>query len=305
MAHMRSNLTFRVPRSAFGQALDVNLHPETRELQVSALFVKGIHDLGGGDTGYFHVQITASGVGEMGRNSEVELFKKVPDIDLLHRFQGLTDAWVVVTLRGIGEISGDRAAATPNRVTTGGPQGPFDFGVPRAMVRLDVGPAGSRQLRLWDAMDAACDELAQLFAAGGPITTPFASNPVRSRMIGVMYRMYVMGRRQHLQRTGFMLGRRDASVGGRGQHYGPPAIQMLSARLGRRSASGEPDAPTTSRDCRCHPWTFGRATAMHAAHRVVSRLVPHLQAAGGGGRAALRAGSATTRRITACPGGRS
>lgn len=169
MAHMRSNLTFRVPRSAFGAALDVNLHPETRELQVSALFVKGLHDLGGGDTGYFHVQLTASGVGEMARNSEVELFKKVPDIDLLHRFQGLTDAWVVVTLRGIGEISGDRTAATPNRITTGGPQGPFDFGMPRAMVRLDVGPAGSRHLRLWDAMDAACDELAQIFAAGGPI----------------------------------------------------------------------------------------------------------------------------------------
>ena len=169
MAHMRSNLTFRVPRSAFGAALDVNLHPETRELQVSALFVKGICDLGGGDTGYFHVQVTASGVGEMARNSELELFKKVPDIDLLHRFQGLTDAWVVVTLRGIGEIRGDRTAATPNRVTTGGPQGPFDFGVPRALVRLDVGPAGSRQRRLWDAMDAACDELAQLFAGGGPI----------------------------------------------------------------------------------------------------------------------------------------
>jgi GMC oxidoreductase len=169
MAHMRSNLTFRVPRSALGQMLDVNLHPETRELQVSALFIKGIHDLGAGDTGYFHVQVTASGVGEMGRNSELELFKKVPDIDLLHRFQGLTDAWVVVTLRGIGEIRGDRTAATPNRVTTGGPQGPFDFGMPRALVRLDVGPAGSRQRRLWDAMDAACDELAQLFAAGGPI----------------------------------------------------------------------------------------------------------------------------------------
>src|SRR6266508_2111266 len=169
MAHMRSNLTFRVPRGAFGQALDVTLHPETKELQVSALFVKGLADLGGGDTGYFHVQLTASGVGEMARNSEVELFKKVPDIDLLHRFQGLTDAWVVVTLRGIAEISGDRTAPTPNRITTGGQQGPFDYGMPRAMVRLDVGPAGSRHRRLWDAMDAACDELARIFASGGPI----------------------------------------------------------------------------------------------------------------------------------------
>src|SRR5262249_29392063 len=43
MAHLRSNLTFRVPRAAFGAALDPVLHPETKELQVSALFVKGIH----------------------------------------------------------------------------------------------------------------------------------------------------------------------------------------------------------------------------------------------------------------------
>jgi len=169
MAHMRSNLTFRVPRSAFGEALDVALHPETSELQVSALFVKGLHDLGGGDLGYFHIQITASGVGEMGRNSEVELFKKVPDVDLLHRFQGLTDAWVVVTLRGIGEIRGDQTATAPSRVTTGGPQGAFDYGMPRAMVRLDVGAANSRHRQLWDAMDAACDEIAGIFADGGPI----------------------------------------------------------------------------------------------------------------------------------------
>jgi choline dehydrogenase-like flavoprotein len=169
MAHMRSNLTFRVPRSAFGPALDVALHPETSELQVSAAFVKGLHDLGAGDIGYFHVQLTASGVGEMGRNSEVELFKKVPDIDLLHRFRGLTDAWVVVTLRGIAEISGDRTAAAPNRIAIGGQQGPFDYGMPRAMIRLDVGPAGSRHRRLWDAMHAACDEIATIFAGAGPI----------------------------------------------------------------------------------------------------------------------------------------
>jgi len=38
MAHLRSNLTFRVPRAAFGPALDPNLHPETRELVVARWF---------------------------------------------------------------------------------------------------------------------------------------------------------------------------------------------------------------------------------------------------------------------------
>jgi hypothetical protein len=75
MAHLRSNLTFRVPHSSF-QSLSL-----TKELAVSALFVKGIHTRDNGAKGHFHVQITASGVGELGMNSEAELFKKIPNID--------------------------------------------------------------------------------------------------------------------------------------------------------------------------------------------------------------------------------
>ena len=114
MAHLRSNFTFRVPHSSFA---GLNL---TKELAVSALFVKGIHTRSNGAKGHFHVQITASGVGELGMNSEAELFKKIPNIDELDQFRDLNDKWIVVTLRGIGEMIGDKTSSDPqNRITLG------------------------------------------------------------------------------------------------------------------------------------------------------------------------------------------
>lgn len=170
MAHLRSNLTIRVPRASFAAALGA-----LQELAVSALFVKGVHTHADGSLGHFHVQITASGVGVLGTDSEAELFKKIPDIDTLDRFATLTDDQVVITLRGIGELLGDKTSADPqNRITLdrAGPQGAFDYGQPRALVRLEAAdpadPAG-RNLALWQAMDQACDELALIFADGGPV----------------------------------------------------------------------------------------------------------------------------------------
>jgi hypothetical protein len=174
MAHLRSNLTFRVPHSSFS-ALDL-----AKELSVSALFVKGIHTRSTGAKGHFHVQITASGVGELGTNSEAELFKKIPNIDELDQFQDLNDKWVVVTLRGIGEMIGDKTTADPqNRITLGAPDG---NGVPRARIRLESDPKdasdprGNLDNELWDAMDSACDELASVLAGGGPIQYLSAPN---------------------------------------------------------------------------------------------------------------------------------
>ena len=46
MAHLRSNLTIRIPRSAIA-----GLAPAVRELQASALFVKGRHDHADGCSG--------------------------------------------------------------------------------------------------------------------------------------------------------------------------------------------------------------------------------------------------------------
>lgn len=182
MAHLRSNLTFRVPRSAFGSSLDPVLHPETRELQISALFVKGIHTHpSDGSKGHYHFQITASGVGEAGKSSEAELFQKIPNIDDLDQFRDLTDKWIVITVRSIGEMVGDKISGDPqNRVTVGPPDG---NGVPRAKVRLETNwssptdpritdpndPGRTKDNDLWRSMHEMSKKVATIFANNGPI----------------------------------------------------------------------------------------------------------------------------------------
>jgi choline dehydrogenase-like flavoprotein len=182
MAHLRSNLTIRIPRATLNE-----INPALiKELQVSALFVKGIYQHADGTPGHFHIQITASGVGKLDSGSEAELFKKIPNVDELDRFLDLTDEFVVITLRGIGEIIGDRTSPNPqNRITLdwSGPQGPFDYGEPRALVRLEAGPRdatdprGDKDLRLWDAMDAASEEVALMLAKGDAAVLEYLQTP--------------------------------------------------------------------------------------------------------------------------------
>ena len=147
MAHLRSNVTVRVPRASFPE-LDPASDPRNKELQISAMFVKGIHDVGANRKGHFHIQITASGVGELGSDSEAELFKKIPNIDELDRFDDLTDKWVVITFRGIGEMFGDKTAAAANRVTLETKPGGRDFDLARALVTLSAGSQEQRNYRM-------------------------------------------------------------------------------------------------------------------------------------------------------------
>lgn len=167
MAHLRSNLTLRIRRDSFAQALPATV----KALGVSALFVKGIHTHQDGTKGHFHIQITASGVGQAGQDSEAELFKKIPDIDSLDAFRGNSDSFIVITLRGIGEMIGDKGPDPLNRIIldTLGPQGAFDYSIPRALVRLEAGPDDSNNMALWQAMDSAAEEIALMFADGTEI----------------------------------------------------------------------------------------------------------------------------------------
>ena len=96
MAHLRSNLTIRVPRTLFP------IPAVIKQLEPSALFVKGGRRRSDGTFGHFHLQITAAGVRARGTDSEAELFKKIPDIDTLNQFDGASDSHVVITIRGIG-----------------------------------------------------------------------------------------------------------------------------------------------------------------------------------------------------------
>lgn len=162
IAHLRSNLVFRVPRAAIP-----GLSPATNELQSSSLFVKCRATKPNGDLlGHFHLQITATG-GSNTVGSEDELFRKIPDIDFLDQLRTSTDTDVAIAIRGIGEIAPadfNDLAAHPSRVDLD-PR-TDEYGMRRAVVTLTT---TQREDDLWNAMDATMDEVASLFANGQPI----------------------------------------------------------------------------------------------------------------------------------------
>ena len=167
MAHLRSNLTIRVPRTSIG-----SLSPAVKALQASALFVKGRYEHADKTIGHFHLQITAAGLEkpDNGTDSEAELFKKVPDIDTFERFKGATDDHIVITMRGIGEMH----PQNPDNFVRLDPE-PDEYGVNRAFVAVgdpnDPGqkaanPKTFKDAELWDALDRASDDVARVFANG-------------------------------------------------------------------------------------------------------------------------------------------
>jgi choline dehydrogenase-like flavoprotein len=161
MAHLRSNLDIRVPRAALAA-----LPATAKALEASALLVKGEHQFTKPDgspdgVAHFHFQITASGLGAGGSNSEAELFKKIPDIDTFDAHKHATDTHVVITIRGIGEMQPNNAAS--NVTLDLNAQQNDEFQTRRAFVNLQ---AGARDLALWDAMDKASDDVAHVFGGG-------------------------------------------------------------------------------------------------------------------------------------------
>ena len=166
VAHLRTNLSIRVPRSAIAANLP---EPVIPSLQCSALLVKG--KAANGRT--FHFQITASGLQKLDTDSEAELFKKIPTLEHLQDMLRATDDTVVITLRGIGDM------------TAGNPDSfielsalETDFDRPKAVVHLGNAKAtpgefpGSAQTNndrsTWDEMDAVADKIALIFAGDEP-----------------------------------------------------------------------------------------------------------------------------------------
>jgi len=151
IAHLRSNLTVRIPRASLPAGLPT-------ALASSALFVKGKFEHAPNDFGYFHLQITASGLDKPTTDSEAELFKKIPEVDLLDALRQSNDDNVVITIRGIGEMT----PQNPNsNITLSG--NIDEFGMPRASVQIT---RTARDEALWNAMDDAADDVAKVFANG-------------------------------------------------------------------------------------------------------------------------------------------
>lgn len=167
IAHLRSNVDIRVPRSALSA-----LPTTAKALEASALFVKGRHEFKKADGSadgfaHFHFQITASGLGTNGTNSEAELFKKIPDIDLFDAHKNATDTHIVITIRGIGEMEPKNDNDFGNSVTLDlDPQQNDEFQMRRAFVNMRP---NSRDRELWDVMDKASDDVAKIFANGQKI----------------------------------------------------------------------------------------------------------------------------------------
>ncbi len=163
IAHLRSNIDFRIPRGALAA-----LPPGLKALQSSALLLKGQHQFKKPDgtpdgVGHFHFQITATGLDNVNANSEAELFQKIPDVDTVLQHLNATDSNVVITIRGIGEMEPRNPASNVTRDLN---PAQTDYNERRAYVNLN---ASVKDMELWEAMDKASDELAAVFANGQKI----------------------------------------------------------------------------------------------------------------------------------------
>ncbi len=167
MAHLRSNLQFRIPRDA----LEPLLSSTIKELQSSALFVKcKATRTDDSVIGHFHQQITASGLGFVDFNSEAEMFKTVPDLDDLELFKTADDGSVVITVRGIGEMVPENSNSFVRLDNE-----PDENGERRAFVSI---VASSVDNELHEKMDKNARDIVAVFANGKAVEpSPTPANP--------------------------------------------------------------------------------------------------------------------------------
>lgn len=168
MAHLRSNLTCRIKRSALKKHIDAT-KPDfvlPNILEAGALLVRGSNG-----AGRYHFQVTAAAIGPTSGNPEDVMFRAVPDIELLGRMLANQNPdFVTITIRGIGEMTGDKNAdpAASDAATKSWANLAFDvpdqrdeFQARRAWVNLVKSSADET---LWTAMDDAAVKLARRLA---------------------------------------------------------------------------------------------------------------------------------------------
>ena len=154
MAHLRSNITVRIKRTALGL-------PAPGDLETVALIVRG-SALGR----RFHHQITAADVA--GPNPESTMWSMVPDIDVIGSLLANQDPnWISITFRGIGEMEDQRVVDNidPARSWIDLSAETDGWGMRRAYVNLVATP-NDRQL--WAAMDQSAFDLALAVAGNNP-----------------------------------------------------------------------------------------------------------------------------------------
>ena len=153
MAHLRSDITARIRRSAIP-----GLPATPTELEVAALLVRGTT----GDGHEYHLQVTASA----GVTSDATLFTAIPDIDLLDAIKAnQSPGWIAITLRAIGQMigqpnaqPGDTKKSWINLAWQNDPR----TGTARAWVNLEPTDA---DMAAWKEMEDAAVALAKAIAA--------------------------------------------------------------------------------------------------------------------------------------------
>ena len=189
MAHVRSDFTVRIRRTA----LPAFPHTPPGRVETAALLVRGAVP-----EGRFHIQVTAST--SRGGSDEL-LFRMIPDVDLFEQQMANADPdWLTLTLRCIGEMSGDTVSSVPDTSKSWvnlSPHQRDEFGEPRAYVHFTL---SQQDATVWGRMDKAALDLAQGLAGnaasieylydGGWQASPFPLNrpfPEWHRGLGTTY----------------------------------------------------------------------------------------------------------------------
>jgi len=154
MAHLRSDITVRIRRTALGLPAGPPL-----DLETTAFLVRGSS---GGRR--FHFQVIAAAIG--GTDPERNVFQQVPDIDLLAQMRAnQSPDKITITLRAVGEME-DSQTLNPDPTRSWidlSPEIDPLLGVRRAYVNL---VATGADTTLWTDMDTAAFDLADALAGG-------------------------------------------------------------------------------------------------------------------------------------------
>jgi hypothetical protein len=163
MGHLRSNTVVRIHKSVLPPTLP-------QKVEAAALLVRGSTP-----KGRYHLQVTAAAI--KGANAEDVMFRMVPDIELLDQMlSSQTEDWIVITLRGIGEMTGDKNAQIGSANGSWMDLSPFakdQFGFARAWVNI---AKSQDDVTLWNTMDEAAIKLAKALADDDPTKIQYFYN---------------------------------------------------------------------------------------------------------------------------------
>src|SRR5215472_4191730 len=151
MAHLRSNITVRIKRTALGLPA-----APPADLETTAFLVRGKSQ-----GRQFHFQISAASTGDT--NPEKNMWEQIPDVELQDHIRAIQDPnWVTIVFRGIGEMVG-QPTLNPDPAASWIDLSPEvdEVGRRRAYVNLVKSQADTQ---LWFDMDTAAFQLAAALA---------------------------------------------------------------------------------------------------------------------------------------------